>query len=429
MANYYPWFAEKHRNEILALKKEQPTVSNKEIAERIKAKYKYQYSLTPLRKTVSKVLSTSDVRATNNSSWEESKSSAVYEYKGSRRIETLEEAIAVSGADLDLWEVEKWIHNKWEQASNEKGLTELIQVKVWFKRRKSDVVANVIDDFKEELKKFAPKYPKIKYAKPSKEGRLLEISIYDLHLGKLAWKEETGEEYNCEIAEQRFLDAITDLISKAKGFNVERILFPIGNDFFNSDTKTNTTTNGTPQDEEMSWMRTYRLGRQLLVKAIDMLQQIAPVDVVGIASNHDQQRMFYVTDAMQCWYHKSPNVNVNNEATPRKYYQYGECLIGLSHGHNEKVSELPLIMAMEEPKKWAETRFREFHLGHLHHSRKREFETLKENKGVTVRYLRSLSGTDSWHNNKAFKGALQSAEAFIWSKDEGMIGNFTYTVK
>ena len=44
----------------------------------------------------------------------------------------------------------------------------------------------------------APKL--IKYRKRKSGGLLLELPIMDLHLGKLAWKKETGQNYNLSIA-------------------------------------------------------------------------------------------------------------------------------------------------------------------------------------------------------------------------------------
>ena len=65
--------------------------------------------------------------------WDEAESKASVEYTTTVRIETLEDAIAFSKVDMNLWEVERWTFNKWE-TTVEGNPTPLIQVKVWFKR-------------------------------------------------------------------------------------------------------------------------------------------------------------------------------------------------------------------------------------------------------------------------------------------------------
>src|SRR5208283_3201176 len=111
------------------------------------------------------------------------------------------------------------------------------------------------------------------------ENNLLEICPFDLHLGKLAWAGETFENYDTKIARERLLYAVEDVLHITSGFEYSRILFPIGNDFFNSDNIFNTTTKGTEQDEDLRWQKTYNVGVRLLVDGINMLKQTGvPVD-------------------------------------------------------------------------------------------------------------------------------------------------------
>ena len=63
----------------------------------------------------------------------------------------------------------------------------------------------------------------------------------------MCWSGETGEDYDIKIATRRFKQAIEKAIQRASGNDFNRILFIVGNDFFNSDTKDNTTTSGTAQ--------------------------------------------------------------------------------------------------------------------------------------------------------------------------------------
>ena len=57
----------------------------------------------------------------------------------------------------------------------------------------------------EYLSTFAPTFPTM--TNKTKQGEhCLEIDIFDLHVGKLAWQGEVGESYELQIAEKRFYD-------------------------------------------------------------------------------------------------------------------------------------------------------------------------------------------------------------------------------
>jgi hypothetical protein len=365
---------------------------------------------------------------------DETKNKKTITSKKSNRIQTLDDLIRECKIDTSVWEIDRYIVNKWEVGSTIDGVVivePLFQIKAWLKQNKEiSSLKKLKNELIDEVKRYSPKKVTIKHKRinPSGSGQLLEINIFDLHFGKLCWGLETGDNYDTKIARKRYLAAISDIIAKVQCYDIKRVVFPIGNDFFNSDNLNNQTTAGTPQDEDVRWQKTFKASRELLIEGIDMLTEVAPVDVIVVQGNHDWERSFYVGDVLSCWYHNNENVTVNNEPTPRKYYKFGDCLIGYTHGNNEKVADLPLIVASERPKLWASTKFREIHIGHLHHKKEIKFMSTQEVKGIVLRYMRSLSGTDAWHNLKGYKGAIQACEAFIWDENQGMICQFSHNI-
>ncbi len=281
----------------------------------------------------------------------------------------------------------------------------------------------VVEDIKKDLIKFAPKYSKIHYPK-LKNPLLYEICLFDAHVGKLVWAEESGENSDLKTQTQRIIEVFEKLLSYSKNYPIERILIPLGGDFFNSDNKFDTTTAGTRVDEDTRYQKTFRAGRVLATTLIDMCAKVAPVDVLVISGNHDESRSFYLGDAISSWYHNNPNVHIDNSAKRRKYFSYGKDLIMVAHGSEEKLNKLPGIMAMEVPELWAKSKFREVHSGHTHHRETILFKAHEE-QGVVVRVISSPSPTDSWHASKGFIGAMQGSEAFLWDKNDGLLAQFT----
>ena len=266
--------------------------------------------------------------------------------------------------------------------------------------------------------------------RPTSSDNLFVPCIFDLHLGKLAWGEETGEDYDSKIAVRRFRVALEDLIKKAEGHEVQQILFPVGNDIYNSDKAKPfpQTTNGTPQMDDLRWQKLFRMGVQLITEAVIRLAKIAPVEVKMVYSNHDHERVFYLGETLTAVFDSHPFVEVDNNPKVRKYYQWGHCLIALAHGHNEKPTELPLIMAQEAKEMWGSTLYREWLLGHLHHRKASITEVSKDYRGVNVRFLTSPSAADAWHYEKSFVGAIKGAEAFIYNKHEGLVGILIHNI-
>ncbi len=304
----------------------------------------------------------------------------------------------------------------------------MYHMEVLFVRKTEEVRTRLaIEDLIRDAKKQI-RVPKKKRIIPARGGYLFEVDFPDLHFGKLTWAEESGENYDVKIASKLVQNAVAELTGHVSGQKIGKILLPLGNDFFNVDNKDNETAHGTQQQEDTRWQKTFRLGRQLAMEIIEGLAQIAPVDVLIIPGNHDETRMFYLGDVLDVYYSRVPHVTVNNFAMKRKYYKFGDVLLGLTHGYHERYEKLAFIMSTERPAEWAATRFREWHLGDKHH-RKDLLYGAEDLNGVTIRLLRSLSATDAWHFDKGFVGAPRGAEAFLWDANDGLVAQFHSTVK
>jgi len=245
-------------------------------------------------------------------------------------------------------------------------------------------------------------------------GELLELPIMDLHLGKLAWKKESGDDYDLKIAETLYKEAIETILNRvnAYGLNIERIVFPVGQDFFHFDTAKSTTTKGTVMDTDTRWPKMYEKGVELNLWAIENLRAIAPVEVIYVAANHDKMLSFFLVHHINAWFRNCKDVVVNTSPYPRKYVTYGKCLIGYSHGADEG-KKIDILMQQECPT-WSSTLWREWHLGHLHSEHAREIG------GVIIRNVSSVTSRDIWHTEHGYQ-AVRKAQAFVWNKEKGKV--------
>ena len=344
----------------------------------------------------------------------------------SSRIKTPDEALKYGNIDTTIWEIERQVLNSWESASKIDGAittTTLWQVKLWLRRRAPKHITDGLEALFDRTPARAAK-PKQRDSKA--DPHMLEVSVFDAHFGKLCWQ---AEKFDTNVAEKVFLNAVDDLLSKTNNWDVERILFPIGNDFFHVDNWQGTTTRGTKMDSDRPFAQVFEAGTMAIVHAVERCLDVAPVELLWVPGNHDASTSWYMTRFLAAWFRKQDDVIVDNDPRPRKYRHYGVNLIGFTHGNEEQHRDLPAIMAAEVPELWANSRWREFHLGHYHRAKQLVIKNTDEFSGVRVRVLPSLSGTDSWHFAKGYVENKRAAEAYLWSKAEGYSGHFSSNIK
>jgi hypothetical protein len=343
------------------------------------------------------------------------------------RIKSLEQLVEHCSVDLNLWEVDRFVCNKWEVgAKNDAGriaVEPLFQVKAWFKKRPGMAFATEeIESLKADAKRHAPKYKAIVY-KNTPTGNIAEIAIPDIHIGKLAWGRETmDEDYDTRKAIALFREAMLGLMSRVSFLSLDRIVLVIGNDLVQIDNRNGTTTAGTVVDRDSRYHKIYKKVRQMLVEEIDKLRMIAPVLVVVVPGNHDNQTAFTLGDSLECWFHNCSEVEIQNEPTPRKYYQHGKVMIMWCHGDKAKRADYPLLMATEKPAMFGVTVYRECHTGHLHTTR------TDEKLGVRVRIIPSLCPADYWHAENGFTGNIKAAEIYVWNEEEGLVNQGFFNI-
>jgi len=343
----------------------------------------------------------------------------IYEFRG-KDLENIN-----SNSALDLHLLERGIDKK-----------DVISVKHWQNMKgelrfsivtKEDVgvsESTIIKNISKFIEEYSPDYPKIKRKKTS--SHLLVVNPADIHIGKYANSDETGEEYNVNIAFVRVIEGIEGLIEKSKGFDIGKVLFCIGNDVLHIDNVYNTTTKGTRQDVDGKWWEHLDVALNLYVRCIERLREIAPVDVVHCMSNHDYQSGYHLAKNLESWFRKADDVSFDVGVAHRKYYKYGKSLIGFEHGDAAKMDKLPLLMAQEKSQDWADTKFRYWYLHHLHHKIKYKWQDAKDYIGVTVEYLRSPSSSDSWHHRKGYCGVPKAVEGFIHEKETGQVARLVH---
>lgn len=316
------------------------------------------------------------------------------------------------GFDIKEWELVSARNNIWNVYSKQDGIQELYSSKIVLRPKEQTVDYNRINEWFDNLdRKYS--IPVIKISDDYLTGnKCLLIDIADLHLNLQATMFSTGNEYNCEIAEKLFFYVINDILSRVERYQFNKIIFCIGGDMLNSDNLSGSTTKGTPQDNDLLYFNAVEKLYGMTIKAIDILRQKAPVDVIYVSGNHDRQSGYFFAKFVDAWFRNDNRVTVDYSPLPRKYVKFGKTLFVFAHDGNIKT--LPRLIADEAREYWSDIDTTEVFLQHLHTE-----QVLTEEYNMRIQRLPTISAKSDWTVNKGF-GSKRQCKTFIFDIDNGL---------
>ena len=284
--------------------------------------------------------------------------------------------------------------------------------------KKKEAKDYTAEDFAKFLENYKPNY--IPQPQPKQEHSKLidvEISLSDFHLAKRHIDGDNSPAVRCK----RYFDTAIQLANNVKAlYDIDRIVFPISNDFFHTDNYQHQTTNGTPQETIVDYAHEYELGFALLVDTITALKNVCKeLHVILVQGNHDRTKSYYLAHALDVYFSADNNVYFDREHSVVKATLLGETFVGYHHG-NCKIEDLPLLFATHPDYSvmFGYAKYREVHTGDKHHY------MAKEVKGVRIQQMPSLSGTDRWHQDNNYVHSVRAALALVYDKQLGKICEF-----
>ncbi len=243
---------------------------------------------------------------------------------------------------------------------------------------------------------------------------LVVYPMGDPHLGMLAWARETGENFDLAIAERHLVGAVDKLVGLAPAAETALII-NLG-DFFHADNfEARTARSGHALDVDTRWPRLLQIGITTMVRCIDRaLEKHKKVRVINEIGNHDDHSAIMLSICLSHHYRNEPRVDIDTSPAPFHWHRFGANLIGVTHGHNVKLAQLPGIMAVDRAQDWGETAFRYFYTGHVHH------ESAKEFPGCLVETFGTLAAKDAWTNAHGYR-ARRKMVMDVVHKNKGRI--------
>lgn len=244
----------------------------------------------------------------------------------------------------------------------------------------------------------------------------------DPHLGMYAWAEETGNDFDLDIAERNLVAAVDHLVALAPPAK-HALIINLG-DFFHADNSSNQTLRSHHAlDVDTRWAKVLRVGIRTMRRCIDRaLDKHETVRVVCEIGNHDDHSSIMLALALSQYYEREPRVEIDTSPAKFHWHRFGKCLIGVTHGDTVKAKDLPGVMACDRAQDWGETLHRYWYCGHVHH------DSMKEYPGVTIETFRTLAPGDAWHRAAGYRSG-QDMKLDVLHREHGRVNRHVVGIR
>jgi hypothetical protein len=282
----------------------------------------------------------------------------------------------------------------------------------------AEALRQFVEGLKDEIVPVKPtKAAALKY----RSDLMPSIFIGDAHIGMRAHGKETKHHnFDTEIATAQLRDAVDYLTQRAEPAEVG-LLVDVG-DYTHADSHKNTTTEGTPLDVDTRHRSTmYQAAMTMRYMIGKMLDKCKTVHVVIARGNHNDNVAPAIELMLTFFYENEPRVKVLPTIGHYHYIEYGNWLIGVTHGNNQKAEALAGSMARDMAQAWGRTTHRLWATGHYHK------DAVKTLPGVKHKVFAALPPPDAWHASHGFSGDGEM-EMWTFRKKGGVHSTHIYNI-
>jgi hypothetical protein len=312
--------------------------------------------------------------------------------------------------DADKWDVVSYKTNFWQAQAKGSRKMLLYQSKITVKpKAKNQITYSDIEKYFKNKE-----WEKIKLPEPKQydaKGETLEVDIADLHSGLLAWREETGKDYDLKIMQNRFMSCIQDIVSRCKGRTFKKIIIANLGDIIHIDNNNQTTTKGTPQQAEGRVEKIVKVTLNIYIAMIKLLSEIAPIEFINVKGNHDELTSYMFALAIQQTFTKDSNITFDISPNPQKARLIGKSLVGFEHGIESKSKQGDWLVN-DYRELFGKCKYAEIHSGHLHSQ-----TTEEKGTGVIVKRISALCNSSAWEHINGYR-AYKAMICFVWHDEK-----------
>ena len=272
---------------------------------------------------------------------------------------------------------------------------------------------------------FGEKIPREKARAAPKRVQADLLNCYvvtDYHLGMLSWHEETGADWDMDIAERMLIAWFAEAIAQSPDADVG--VFAQLGDFLHYDgLDAVTPEHRNLLDSDTRFQKVVRVAIRCVRRIIGMLlEKHQTVRVIQAEGNHDPASSIWLREWLASLYENEPRVIVDRSPDPYYCIEHGLTSLFFHHGHKRKPSNIDGVFAAKFREVLGRTKFSYAHMGHMHHI------DAKETALMVVEQHRTLASPDAY----AARGGWMSgrdAQVVTYSKQWGEVGRVRVSSK
>ncbi|WP_089177172.1 oxidoreductase [Bosea sp. AS-1] len=281
-----------------------------------------------------------------------------------------------------------------------------------------DAIQAAAQAFKDDL----PRAKAIKAPKASHAELLNMFVVTDVHMGMLAWREESGADYDLGIAEKLLLDWFTAAIDLAPNAHTA-VLAQLGDLLHHDGHESVTPTHRHVLDADSRLQKVIRVVIRTVRQIIRMLlEKHQHVHVVMADANHDPASGAWLRELFAAFYEDEPRVTVDSTASTYYVYEWGETSLFMHHGHRRNIGNVDSVFAGKWREIYGRTKYSYAHIGHLHS------DELKSTNLMKVERHETLAAPDAYAANGGWLSG-RSAKVITYSKRCGEVFRSTLSAE
>jgi hypothetical protein len=289
----------------------------------------------------------------------------------------------------------------------------------WVKTdRTQQDIEDGIQAFVDGLKDQIPRAQPVKSPNYTIKELLSCYVLTDYHFGQLSWKDEAGEDWDCEIAENLLVKWFESAIATAPKSHTA-VLAQLG-DFLHWDgLEAVTPTSRHLLDADSRFPRVVEMATRVLRRVIEMLlMHHRHVHIIMAEGNHDIASSIWLRTLFEQFYEDEPRVTVDTTPVPYYSYEWGSTALYFHHGHKKNLKTLSSVFVSRDPELYGRTKYWYGHTGHLHHV------DIKEDNLMILEQHPTLAAKDA-HSARGGYASKRGATVITYSSKAGEIARST----
>lgn len=253
------------------------------------------------------------------------------------------------------------------------------------------------------LAEALPRYDPIHCEGGANEDLMNVYVITDYHFGMKSWREETGTDWDLEIAETLLVNWFASAIAHAP--MAERAVFAQMGDFLHFDGLLPYTPESHHLlDVDTRFQKVVRVVIRSVRKVISMLlKKHQHVTLLFLDANHDPASGAWLREWLAAVYSDEPRITVNTSPNPYVCVEHGKTALFFTHGHKRGTKDMDRVFAGMFSEAFGRTKHRYAHCGHLHSDEASESALMKSERHRTLAAPDAYSARGGWLSGRDAK--------------------------